>query len=87
MKMTDMTLPMSTMEATLAGSCLNCSATMKLNTAGGSAENVQIKQSSGFARLDEAAAAAVRQWRFVPARRGAEPIAASVMVPIVFRLE
>jgi protein TonB len=56
-------------------------------TAGGSAENIQIKQSSGFPRLDEAALGAVRQWRFVPARRGAEPIAASVMVPIVFRLE
>jgi hypothetical protein len=26
-------------------------------------------------------------WRFVPARRGHEPIAASVIVRIVFRLE
>ena len=56
-------------------------------SAGGNAENVQIKQSSGFPRLDEAALGAVRQWRFVPARRGTEPIAASVVVPITFRLE
>ena len=56
-------------------------------SAGGTAENVQVKQSSGFARLDDAAAGAVRQWRFVPARRGAEAIASNVMVPIVFRLE
>ncbi len=56
-------------------------------TAKGAVESVQIQQSSGFPRLDNAALEAVRQWRFVPARRGEEPIAASVVVPIVFRLE
>lgn len=55
-------------------------------TAQGNAEQVQVKQSSDFARLDEAALNAVRQWRFVPARQGEEPVAASVVVPIVFRL-
>ena len=55
-------------------------------SAQGTAEQVQIKQSSGYSRLDEAALNALRQWRFVPARRGEEPIAASVVVPIVFRL-
>ena len=55
-------------------------------SAQGAAEQVQIKQSSGHSRLDEAALNALRQWRFVPARRGEEPIAASVVVPIVFRL-
>ena len=55
-------------------------------TAQGHAEQIQIKQSSGHPRLDEAALNALRQWRFVPARRGEEPIAASVVVPIVFRL-
>ena len=53
----------------------------------GAAEQVEIKQSSGFARLDEAALSAVRQWRFIPARRGDQPVAATVVVPIVFRLE
>ncbi|OGT20675.1 MAG: hypothetical protein A2V90_05120 [Gammaproteobacteria bacterium RBG_16_57_12] len=52
----------------------------------GAAEQVEIKQRSGFSRLDEAALKAVRQWRFVPARRGDEAVAASVVVPIVFRL-
>jgi len=29
----------------------------------------------------------VARWRFVPAKRGDEPIEASVIVPIVFRLD
>ena len=37
--------------------------------------------------LDAAALAAVRQWRFVPAQRGGEPVAGVVTVPLVFRLE
>jgi protein TonB len=48
-------------------------------------ESVVVNQSSGFSRLDEAALAAVRQWRFVPARSGTEAIADSVTVPIIFR--
>jgi protein TonB len=56
-------------------------------TATGMAEQVQIKQGSGYSRLDEAALNTVRQWRFTPARRGDEAVAASVVVPIVFRLE
>ena len=47
---------------------------------------VEIKQSCGFARLDEAALEAVRKWRFVPARRGEDVIAASVVVPLTFRI-
>lgn len=35
--------------------------------------------------LDEAAAAAVRKWRFEPARRNGEPVASKVRVPYVFR--
>lgn len=56
-------------------------------SAKGEAENVEIRKSSGFPRLDEAAMSAVRKWRFVPARRGAEPVASSVVVPLVFRLD
>lgn len=56
-------------------------------SANGDAENVQIKQGSGYLRLDEAATNAVRKWRFVPARRGSEPVASSVVVPLVFRLD
>lgn len=56
-------------------------------SAQGTALDVDIKQSSGFARLDEAAREAVNRWRFVPARRGDEAIESSVVVPITFALE
>ena len=56
-------------------------------TAEGAAASVSIERSSGHARLDEAALDAVRRWRFVPARRGDEAVAASVLVPLVFRLD
>ncbi|MCC7313005.1 MAG: TonB family protein [Sulfuritalea sp.] len=36
----------------------------------GSPLAVELKQSCGFIRLDEAARAAVEKWRFVPARQG-----------------
>jgi periplasmic protein TonB len=48
---------------------------------------VDIETSSGSARLDSAAREAVKSWRFVPARRGAEPVESWVLVPVVFRLE
>ena len=53
----------------------------------GRAAQIVEAQSSGSARLDEAARAAVRQWRFVPARRGGRAVDAWVLVPIVFTLE
>lgn len=56
-------------------------------SARGEAESVQIKQDCGFFRLDEAAVNAVRKWRFIPARRGTEAVASSVVVPVVFRLD
>jgi protein TonB len=56
-------------------------------TAQGRAEQVLIHQSSGYARLDKSAAEVVRRWRFVPARRGRENIAAWVLVPIYFNLQ
>jgi len=48
---------------------------------------VDLEKSSNFARLDDAARSVVAHWRFVPARRGDEAIDATVIVPIVFRLE
>jgi protein TonB len=48
---------------------------------------VDLEKSSNFERLDEAARQAVSRWRFIPAKRGDEPIEASVIVPIVFRLD
>jgi protein TonB len=56
-------------------------------SAQGTAEQVQVRTSSGHELLDQAALDAVRRWRFVPARQGDQPVAASVLVPIVFTLE
>lgn len=56
-------------------------------TADGRAEQVRIRRGSGYARLDEAALDTVQHWRFVPARRGSEPVAATVLVPIQFQLD
>lgn len=56
-------------------------------TADGQAAAVELEKSSNFERLDEAAKQAVARWRFVPAKRGDEAIEASVIVPIVFRLD
>jgi protein TonB len=53
----------------------------------GTADEVQVRTSSGFARLDDAARDTVQRWKFVPALRGAEPVAAWVLIPVSFRLE
>jgi periplasmic protein TonB len=58
-----------------------------LVSAGGRSDEVQIRTSSGHTRLDDAARETVRRWRFVPAKRGDQPIAEWVLIPISFRLE
>mgnify|MGYP001266353819 CR=1 FL=1 len=58
-----------------------------LVNAGGSADEVQVRESSGHARLDNAARDTVRGWRFVPAKRGDTPVPAWVLIPVSFRLE
>jgi periplasmic protein TonB len=58
-----------------------------LVNASGTADEVQILDSSGHVRLDEAARNTVRRWKFAPARRGERSIAAWVLIPISFRLE
>lgn len=57
-----------------------------LVTPGGGAGEVRLEQSSGFERLDEAAIATVRRWRFLPARQAGNPVAAWVIVPVTFAL-
>jgi protein TonB len=58
-----------------------------LVTKDGAPARVTVEQTSGSPHLDAAALEAVKTWRFVPARRGADTVEAWVLVPIVFRLE
>ena len=58
---------------------------VKVSAEGLSAE-VEIAHSSGHDLLDDAAIEAVKQWRFIPAKRGETAVASSVIVPIVFSL-
>jgi protein TonB len=58
-----------------------------LVNAQGLADKVELRTSSGFARLDQTALETVKQWKFIPARQGDSPVAAWVLVPISFSLE
>ncbi len=53
----------------------------------GTADNIEIRTSSGSARLDESAVKTVRHWKFIPAKRGDIAIQSWVQVPIIFKLE
>lgn len=53
----------------------------------GTAQKAEIKQSSGFERLDQAALATVLRWRYVPGKRAGVPEAMWFNVPINFVLE
>lgn len=54
--------------------------------ASGTADQLEVLESSGFDRLDEAALRAVKRWQFVPAKRGDELVSAWVRVPVRFNL-
>jgi protein TonB len=53
--------------------------------ADGSVASARVVRGLGFG-LDERAAAAVRQWRFAPARRGGQPVDVAVEVAVQFNL-
>ncbi|OYY50807.1 MAG: hypothetical protein B7X95_03000 [Methylophilaceae bacterium 17-44-8] len=52
----------------------------------GAAKIVEVEQSSGSERLDNAAVNAVKKWRFIPARKSNQPLDAFVLVPMKFSL-
>ena len=54
--------------------------------ADGSAGEVQVRTSSGFPMLDEAARSAVQTWRFNPATSDGKAVAEWYLVPIIFKL-
>jgi len=56
-------------------------------SAHGDPNAIELKTGSGYARLDRAAQEAVKQWKFVPAKRGEQPVDAWVVVPIRFSLK
>lgn len=58
-----------------------------LVTPEGSAEVIELARSSGFERLDDAAVAAVRRWRFAPAKQAGRAVMAWVLVPLTFALQ
>ena len=50
-------------------------------------EKAEVRTSSDFARLDQAALEAVQRWRFVPGRRNGTPEAMWFNIPVRFVLE
>jgi protein TonB len=55
-------------------------------TADGRVGEVLIQETAGHPDLDDAAADAVKRWRFEPARRGTEAVGVWVLLPVEFRL-
>ncbi|OFW81300.1 MAG: hypothetical protein A2887_01425 [Alphaproteobacteria bacterium RIFCSPLOWO2_01_FULL_40_26] len=52
----------------------------------GTPANVEISRSSGHSSLDFAALDAVKQWRFIPAKRSGQAVEANVIVPVEFKI-
>jgi protein TonB len=48
---------------------------------------VRLKQSSGSNLLDRSALEAVQGWRFVPAQENGKPVAAWLVIPVMFSLQ
>jgi len=49
--------------------------------------DVELKKSSGHDILDRSALAAVKQWKFIPAREGEKTVAVWVTIPVKFQLQ
>ena len=50
----------------------------------GSSEKVEIEQSSGFNRLDQAAMSSAKKCRFIPAKRNGKPVKTLATIPYTF---
>jgi len=55
--------------------------------ADGHVTEVTVSKSAGHVDMDEAAMAAVRQWRFEPGRKGEEAVGMWVLLPVEFRIK
>lgn len=56
-------------------------------SADGDLESIEIDQRSGYSRLDQVALHAVKQWKFIPAKKGSTPIPMCYQLPVKFTLE
>ena len=54
--------------------------------ADGRVQDIRLKRSSGYDRLDQATLTVVRRWRFIPGTRGGQAVAMWVNVPVDWRL-
>ncbi|OHC09989.1 MAG: hypothetical protein A2X74_09450 [Polynucleobacter sp. GWA2_45_21] len=54
---------------------------------GGTLDSLEIRQGSGYPRLDQVALQTVKQWKFIPAKKGSTPIPMCYELPIKFTLE
>jgi protein TonB len=52
----------------------------------GSTGKIEIKESSGYSVLDQAAVQAIRRWRFEPAQRQGISVPATIELPVIFKL-
>ena len=48
---------------------------------------IEVKRSSGYEMLDHSALSAVKQWKFIPAKRGEDAVPLWVNIPIKFQLQ
>ena len=55
--------------------------------ASGRVGQIEVKRSSGHETLDRSALSTVKQWRFIPARKGEASIPLWVNIPIKFQLQ
>jgi protein TonB len=58
-----------------------------ISTGGGAPQSVEVERSSGHARLDQAALAAVHKARFKPYAEAGRPVEGWALIPIRFELE
>ena len=54
---------------------------------GGTLDGLEIRQGSGYLRLDQVALQTVKQWKFIPAKKGSTPIPMCYELPVKFTLE
>ncbi len=52
----------------------------------GNTGKIEIKESSGYSVLDQAAVQAIRGWRFTPAQRQGISVPATIELPVIFKL-